>query len=260
MRPGVRHWGWSRQGWRAEGQVGNSSRARCAAVSAPGMCVQAAAQVVQPGLRCRCHLAGSTARLPSLRTHLHRATARKEVHLPHAAALSQLRERMRRDVSRREVADAAQQNARAVERHIADAADRDAVHIGQVHRQRSAVGVAVVPPHKLARRKHARRFLSGHAQAAITLRAIREHDLGPRRGARHGRVRQAAVWGRPLVVQAGHCAPSFAARPAAGPRCRLVRSRPRSPRCTGRAARRRSRRGRRARSPGSARVGRRMWP
>lgn len=52
-----------------------------------------------------------------------------------------------------------QQQPRAVQRHIAHTKHRDAANGGQVDTHIATVRVAIVPPHKLARRQHAWRTL-----------------------------------------------------------------------------------------------------
>jgi hypothetical protein len=97
--------------------------------------------------------------------HLHGPAARTQLHLPHSAAL-QLLQSVWRDVCACQLLHGPQQHARAVQRHVADAAHCHRLHPGQVHRQVLLVRVAIVPPHKLARGKDALAVLRGARTAA----------------------------------------------------------------------------------------------
>ena len=150
-----------------------------------------------PGRAAGCTRAQARARArrPRPQPRLHGPAAREEVHARHVRR-AQLRERVGRDVRGRELADRPQQQPRAVERDVADAAHRGGAHAREVDRQARAVGVAVVPPHKLARGEDAGRVLPWNAQPPVALGAVRQHHLPPRRAARRGQGPRAAAGGR----------------------------------------------------------------
>lgn len=84
------------------------------------------------------------------RSHLHGTPASDHVHVRHGAA-AQRAQRVLCDVRRCQPLRGLQQDARAVERHVAQPHDGHAAHAAQLDGQAGLGGVAVVPPHELSR-------------------------------------------------------------------------------------------------------------
>jgi hypothetical protein len=91
--------------------------------------------------------------------HLCWAASRHQVHVLHSR-LPELAQGAVRHIGGGQPLFRRQQQPRAVQRNIADSQHRNAAHGGEVDTHIATMRVAIVPPHELARRQHARRTLS----------------------------------------------------------------------------------------------------